>query len=72
MKTLWGKLERVRLGPRRYLPPKTAPPVSEVTEWCEEFLRDQFFFSPGYEVYYFRDVRDAVHFKLRWYDDLKV
>lgn len=63
MKGEWGRLNRVQLG--------TGPPRSwkPVLEWCEENLHGNYFHSEAYECFYFKNVKDALFFKLRWFDE---
>lgn len=64
MKGEWGNLNRIRAGP--------APPgkAFEAVRWLKENAKAPFFHSDGYECFYFKDRNDAIHFKLRWFDEL--
>lgn len=64
MKKEWGNLNRVRLGPNAEFEGRS---MKEVREWCEENLHEPYFHSDGYECFYFRSIKDAIFFKLRWY-----
>lgn len=63
MKSVWGALHRVRLGPRAFKPGGN----TEAVRWCNENCIDNFFASIGFEVFYFKNPADAVVFKLKWF-----
>ena len=68
MKKEWGNLNRVRLGQSKHYEGK--PTWAEVFSWCGENLHDNYFTSDGHECFYFKSYKDAIFFKLRWFDYL--
>jgi hypothetical protein len=67
MKSLWGVLHRIRLGPKA-LKPDGPLSSGEAVKWCLEHCIDDCFHSPAYEVFYFKNPADATVFKLAWFN----
>jgi hypothetical protein len=65
-KTEWNEFHRVIIGKwnRDYHKEK------EIEWWCDKNIRNRWFHSEGFEVFYFEDFNSAVYFKLRWYSEL--